>query len=113
ALAQRIGPRIPLTVGPLTLAAGMLLMTRIAPGDAYVASVLPAVLVFGAGLVLVVAPVTATVLAAADDRHAGIASGVNNAISRVGGLLAVAMLPLIGGLAGDAFYDPAAMTDGF
>jgi EmrB/QacA subfamily drug resistance transporter len=113
ALAQRIGARIPLTVGPLGIAAGMLLMTRIDPGDSYVASVLPAVLVFGAGLVLVVAPVTATVLAAADERHAGVASGINNAISRVGGLLAVAILPLVGGLTGDAFYDPATMTDGF
>ena len=65
ALAQRIGPRIPLTVGPLVIAAGMLLMTTIDPGDSYVTSVLPAVLVFGAGLTLVVAPVTATVLAAA------------------------------------------------
>jgi EmrB/QacA subfamily drug resistance transporter len=113
ALAQRIGARIPLTLGPLGIAAGMLLMTRIDPGDSYVEAVLPAVLVFGAGLVLVVAPVTATVLAAADERHAGIASGINNAISRVGGLLAVAILPIVGGLTGDAFYDPAAMTDGF
>jgi len=113
ALAQAIGPRIPLTIGPLVIAAGMLLMTRIDPGDAYVSSVLPAVIVFGLGLTLVVAPVTATVLAAADDRHAGIASGINNAVSRVAGLLAVAVLPLVGGLTGDAFYDPAAMTHGF
>jgi EmrB/QacA subfamily drug resistance transporter len=113
ALAQEIGPRIPLTVGPLGIAAGMLLMTRIDPGDSYVSSVLPAVIVFGLGLTLVVAPITATVLAAADARHAGIASGVNNAVSRVAGLLAVAVLPLVGGLTGDAFYDPAAMTDGF
>ena len=75
ALAQRIGPRIPLTVGPLVIAAGLLLMTRIDPGDSYVSSVLPAVIVFGLGLTLVVAPVTATVLAAADSRHSGIASG--------------------------------------
>jgi EmrB/QacA subfamily drug resistance transporter len=113
ALAQRIGPRLPLTVGPLVIAAGLLLMLRIDPGDSYVSSVLPAVIVFGAGLTLVVAPVTATVLAAADSRRAGIASGINNAISRVGGLLAVAVLPLIAGLTGDKFYDPAAMTDGF
>lgn len=113
ALAQRIGARIPLTLGPLGIAAGMLLMTRIDPGDSYVGSVLPAVVVFGAGLVLVVAPVTATVLSAADARHAGLASGINNAVSRVGGLLAVAILPLVGGITGDAFYDPAAMTDGF
>ncbi len=113
ALAQRIGPRIPLTVGPLVIALGMLMMTRIEPDSSYVGSVLPAVLVFGAGLTLVVAPVTATVLAAADSRHSGIASGINNAVSRVGGLLAVAVLPLIAGITGDAFYDPVAMTDGF
>jgi EmrB/QacA subfamily drug resistance transporter len=113
ALAQRIGPRIPLSVGPLVIALGLLMTTRIEPGDSYVTAVLPAVVVFGAGLTLVVAPVTATVLAAADARHSGIASGINNAVSRVGGLLAVAVLPLVGGLTGDAFYDPAAMTDGF
>jgi EmrB/QacA subfamily drug resistance transporter len=113
ALAQRIGARIPLTIGPLVIAAGLLLMTRIEPGDSYVSSVLPAVLVFGSGLTLVVAPVTATVLAAADARHSGIASGINNAVSRVAGLLAVAVLPLIAGLTGDAFYNPSAMTDGF
>jgi len=113
ALAQRIGPRIPLTVGPLVIAAGLLLMTRITPGDAYLTSVLPAVIVFGIGLTLVVAPVTATVLAAADSRHSGIASGINNAVSRVAGLLAVSIFPLIGGLTGSAFYDPAAMTHGF
>jgi EmrB/QacA subfamily drug resistance transporter len=113
ALAQRIGARVPLTIGPFVIAAGMLLMTRIVPGDSYVSSVLPAVIVFGIGRTLVVAPVTATVLAAADSRHSGIASGINNAVARVAGLLAVAVLPVIAGLTGDAFYDPDAMTDGF
>jgi len=113
ALAQRIGPRVPLTVGPLVIAAGLLLMTTIDLGDSYVTSVLPAVVIFGAGLTLVVAPVTATVLAAADARHAGIASGINNAVARVASLLAVAVLPVIAGLTGDSFYDPVAMTDGF
>jgi EmrB/QacA subfamily drug resistance transporter len=113
ALAQRIGARIPLTAGPLVIAAGLLLMARIEPGDSYVSSVLPAVIVFGLGLTLVVAPVTATVLAAADARHSGIASGINNAVSRVAGLLAVAVLPLIAGLTGESFYDPSAMADGF
>ncbi|HEX3735680.1 MAG TPA: MFS transporter [Solirubrobacterales bacterium] len=113
ALAQRIGARIPLTVGPLGIAAGMLLMSQIDPGDSYVSAVLPAVIVFGLGLTLVVAPVTATVLAAADMRHSGIASGVNNAVARVAGLLAVAVLPVAAGLTGDSFYNPAKMTHGF
>jgi EmrB/QacA subfamily drug resistance transporter len=113
ALAQRIGARIPLTVGPLVIAAGLLLMTRIGPGDSYLTSVLPAVIVFGLGLTLVVAPVTATVLAAAAPERAGIASGINNAVSRVAGLLAVAVLPVISGLTGKNFYDPAKMADGF
>jgi EmrB/QacA subfamily drug resistance transporter len=113
AMAQRIGARIPLTVGPLVIAIGLLWMSRIEPGDSYVTAILPPVIVFGLGLTLVVAPVTATVLAAADSRHSGIASGVNNAVARVAGLLAVAVLPIIAGLSGDSFYDPAKMTDGF
>lgn len=113
ALAQRIGARIPLTVGSLGIALGLLMLTRIEPGDDYLSGVLPGVIVFGLGLTCVVAPVTSTVLAAADARHAGVASGINNAISRVGGLLAVAVLPVIAGLTGDGFYDPAKMNDGF
>jgi EmrB/QacA subfamily drug resistance transporter len=113
ALAQRIGARLPLTVGPLIIAAGLLLMMTIDPGDSYVTGVLPPILVFGAGLTLVVAPVTATVLAAVDMRHSGIASGVNNAVARVASLLAVAVLPVAAGITGDNFYDPAKMTDGF
>lgn len=113
ALAQRIGPRVPLAIGPLVIAAGMLLMTRIDPGSSYATSVFPAVVVFGLGLTLVVAPVTATTLAAADARHSGIASGINNAVSRVAGLLAVAVLPLVAGITGEGFYEPATMTDGF
>lgn len=113
ALAQRIGARLPLTVGPLVIAAGMLLMTTIEPGDAYAPAVLPAVIVYGLGLTLVVAPVTATVLAAADARHSGVASGINNAVARIAGLLAVAVLPLAAGLSGDDFLNPAALADGF
>lgn len=113
ALAQRIGPRIPLTVGPLLIAAGMLLMARIDPGDSYVKAVLPAVVVFGLGVTLVASPVTATALAAVDESHAGLASGVNNAVARVANLLAVAVLPVIAGITGDRFYDSSAMTHGF
>jgi len=71
------------------------------------------VIVFGLGLTFVVAPVTATVLASAEDRHAGVASGVNNAIARTGGLLAVAILPAASGLSGESYTDPAAMTAGW
>lgn len=113
ALAQRIGPRIPLTVGPLVTALGLVLMSRIDQGDSYLSGVLPAVIVFGLGLTLVVAPVTATVMAAADERHSGIASGINTAVSRLAGLIVVAVLPLVAGLTGEKFYDPAAMADGF
>jgi Na+/melibiose symporter-like transporter len=113
ALAQRIGARVPLTVGPLVIALGLLWMSWIEPGDSYVSAILPPVIVFGLGLTLVVAPVTATVLAAADSRHSGIASGVNNAVARIAGLFAVAVLPIVAGLTGEGFYDPAKMTDGF
>ena len=98
---------------PWVIAAGMLLMTRIGPGDSYVRSVLPAVIVFALGVTLVASPVTATALAAVDASHAGLASGINNAVSRVGNLLAVAVLPVAAGITGDRFYDPAAMTHGF
>jgi hypothetical protein len=71
------------------------------------------VILFGLGLTLVVAPVTATVMAAADERHSGIASGINTAVSRLAGLILVAVLPLVAGLTGKRFYDPAAMDHGF
>jgi hypothetical protein len=97
-LAQRIGPRIPMTVGPLVAGAGLALLGRVEPGATYVGTVLPAVLLFGAGMTLTVAPLTTAVLAAADDRHLGTASGVNNAVARVAGLIAVAVLPAIAGI---------------
>ncbi|TVT18578.1 MFS transporter [Amycolatopsis acidiphila] len=113
ALAQRIGPRTQLVVGPCLLATGMLLLTRVGPGSSYVGSVLPAIVVFGLGLATVVAPVTATVLAAVPDEHAGVASGVNNAIARAGNLIAIAVLPAIAGLTGESYSDPAALTSGW
>jgi EmrB/QacA subfamily drug resistance transporter len=93
ALAQRIGPRLPMTIGPMVLAAGLVLFARIAPGGTYVGTVLPAVIVFGLGLSCTVAPLTATVLASVADAELGVASGVNNAAARLAGLLAVAVLP--------------------
>jgi hypothetical protein len=113
ALSQRIGPRLPMTLGPGIVAASLLLMRGIGPGARYVTDILPAVVVFGLGLSLTVAPLTATVLAAADARHAGVASGVNNAIARVGSLLAVALLPTLAGLNGSDYRHPAAFSNGF
>lgn len=113
ALAGRIGPRLPLTVGPLVSAGGLLLMLRIDATTSWVADVLPAVLVFGAGLALTVAPLTATVLDAAPDRYAGSASGVNNAVARAAGLLAVAVVPGLAGIGGADYTDPAAFDAGF
>jgi EmrB/QacA subfamily drug resistance transporter len=101
-LAQRIGPRLPMTVGPLVVAAALLLLSRIRPGDSYLAGVFPGVAVLGLGLALTVAPLTAAVLAAVEDRHMGVGSGVNNAVARVGALLSVAVLPVAVGLTGDA-----------
>ena len=113
ALAQRIGPRIPMTVGPLVIGCGLLLMTRIEPGVTYVGAVLPAVVVFAGGLALTVAPLTASVLAAADVEHAGVASGVNNAVARVGGLLAVAAVPLVAGFEPGVVVSAGSLVDGF
>ena len=114
ALAQRIGPRLPLTVGPLVAAGGLLLLTRISPGSStYLTDVLPGVLVQGLGLSMFVAPLTATVLASVDVDHAGVASGVNNAAARVAQLLIVAALPLAVGLSGEAYRDPDRMNSAF
>ena len=112
-LAQRIGPRSLMTVGALICAAGMLLMTRIGAQASYLADVLPAVCVFGFGLSMIVAPLTATVLASAQVRHAGVASGVNNAVARAAGLLAVAGLPLAVGLTGSDYQSAALFESGF
>jgi EmrB/QacA subfamily drug resistance transporter len=90
ALSARIGPRLPMTIGPLVGGLGMLAFARLDERGDYLTGVLPAALLFGLGLAITVAPLTATVLQAADRRHAGVASGVNNAIARVAGLLAIA-----------------------
>ncbi|GAA0351479.1 MFS transporter [Actinoallomurus spadix] len=113
ALAQRVGPRVPMTAGLVLAAAGMLLTLRIGPHASYVADVLPAAVVFGLGLSASVAPLTATVLASADVRHAGVASGVNNAVARAAGLLAVAGVPSAVGLTGNAYANPRIFDHGF
>ena len=113
ALAQRIGPWLPMSLGPIVCAVGVLLMLRVGPGASYVADVLPAVIVFGLGIALLVAPLTATALSAADAQHAGVASGVNNAVARAAGLIAVAVLPVAAGLSGDDYTDSTAFDGGF
>jgi MFS family permease len=113
AVAERFGPRLPMTAGPLIAAAGVALFSRFHLGTSYVTGILPAVIVFGAGLALTVAPVTATVLGSIETRFAGTGSGVNNAVARAGSLLAVAVIPLVAGLKGDDYRHPAAFTHGY
>lgn len=112
-LAQQIGPRWPLTAGPMFIAFGMVLLSRVGPGDSYLVGVLPAVVVFGLGLAASVAPVTSTALGSVPSARSGAASGVNNAVSRSGQLLAVAAIPPLVGLTGDALRDPAQLQDGY
>lgn len=109
-LAQHVGPRRPMTIGPLVMAVGIVLLSRIGPNASYVVDVLPGVVIFGLGLSATVAPLTATVLGAAPREHAGLASGVNNAVARSGSLLAVAVLPLAVGLSGAEYQDAAAFS---
>jgi EmrB/QacA subfamily drug resistance transporter len=111
-LAERIGPRLPMTVGPLVGALGLVGLCRIGEGARYVPDVLPWVALLGLGLSLTVAPLTATALAAVEDRHAGLASGVNNAVARTAGLLAVAVLPLVSGV-GKSLTDPATLAPAY
>ncbi len=112
-LAARIGPRLPMTLGPLTVAAGLLLMRRVGPGATYLSGVLPAVVVFGLGLALTVAPLTSAVLASIDASRVGVASGVNNTAARLAGLVAVALLPPLAGLTGDAYLHATRFSTGF
>lgn len=100
-LGQRIGARTPLTAGPLVAAGGILLLAGVSPGDRYVTGVLPGVAVFGLGMAVTVAPLTSAVLASVDDELAGVASGANNAVARLAGLLAVAALPALAGITTD------------
>jgi hypothetical protein len=113
ALAARIGPRLQMTTGPLVIAAGLLLLTRVHGNGDYLTQVLPAVLVFGFGLAINVAPLTSTALSAAPAEHSGIASAVNNDVARAASLIAVAVLPPLAGITGDIYQHPLALTSGF
>ncbi|MEU4346987.1 DHA2 family efflux MFS transporter permease subunit [Streptomyces sp. NPDC023838] len=111
ALGERIGPRVPLTVGPLLCAGGMLLMLRVGVDASYIRDVLPAVVVLGLGMVTLVAPLTATVLGSVDAGRAGLASGINNAAARAAGLIAVAALPLVVGMSPSAYRSAASFGE--
>lgn len=112
ALSARIGPRIPMSLGPIVCAAGCLLLVPVGAGAGWL-TVLPGMVVFALGLALLVSPLTATVLAAAPDSHSGVASGINNAVARAGSLLAVAALPALVGLSGSDYEQAGPMTSGY
>jgi EmrB/QacA subfamily drug resistance transporter len=111
--AHRHGARGPMTVGALVAGVGMVLFSRVAPGSTYVGTILPAVVVFGLGLSSLVAPLTAAVLAAAPERDAGVASGVNNASARLAGLVSAAALPVAAGMGGLEKLSGLRLTQGF
>ncbi len=113
ALAARIGPRLQMTAGPLVLALSLLLFARLGGSGDYLTAVLPAALVFGFGVAIMVAPLTATALAAAPADHAGVASAVNNDVARAAGLIAVAVLPALAGITGDSYLHPEQLAHGF
>ena len=102
-----------MAVGPVVVGAGLLLLSRAADAGGYARSVLPAVLVFGAGLAITVAPLTSTAMSAVAAEHAGVASAVNNAVARSAGLLAVAVLPFVAGITGAAALERGHFAAGF
>jgi EmrB/QacA subfamily drug resistance transporter len=110
-LAQRIGPRAQLTVGPLLVAVGLLLLSRIGPDVSWWTDVLPGAALFGLGLTTFVAPLTATVMGSVDPDQVSIASGVNNAIARTASLASLAVIPTVSGLS--TASGAAEVTDAF
>jgi EmrB/QacA subfamily drug resistance transporter len=112
-IAARTGPRIPMTVGPILCAIGTLLLAGVDETASYWPDVFPGLMVFSLGLAALVSPLTVAVLAAVPGNHAGVASGVNNAVARAGSLLAVAALPSLVGLTGEEYRNPAVLTSGY
>ncbi len=94
-------------------AAGLALMVPVGEGAGYVTQILPPVGIFGLGLAITVAPLTATVLGAAPEEQAGVASAINNDVARVAGLLAVAVIPVMAGIGGADYLDPVAFDAGY
>jgi EmrB/QacA subfamily drug resistance transporter len=113
ALAARIGPRLQMSLGPVVVAAGLALLVRATESSGYLVDVLPAVVVFGLGLAITVAPLTSTVLAAAPAEHSGVASAINNDVARTASLIAVAVLPVAAGITGDSYLHPARFAASF
>jgi EmrB/QacA subfamily drug resistance transporter len=113
ALGKRIGARIPLSLGAAVAAVGFALLVRVGADSTYWRDVFGPLVVAGLGITLLVAPLTSTVLAAAPNPLAGVASGINNAVARSGSLLAVAALPLVAGLSGDEYGQPAAFNHAY
>ena len=112
-LAARVGPRLPMVVGPLIAAVGLALLVRVAPGSSYMVTTLPAVIVLGLGLSITVAPLTWTVLSAAEPEHAGVAAAINTVVARAAAAIAVATLPAGAGIAGRAALEPDVFATGF
>jgi EmrB/QacA subfamily drug resistance transporter len=113
ALAQRIGPRLQMSAGPVIIGAGLSLFTLIGASGNYLTEVLPGVVLFGLGIAITVAPLTATALSSAPGTHASMASAVNNDVARAAGLIAVALLPAAGGITGAAYRHPSLLSSGF
>ena len=112
-LASRIGPRLQMSVGPVVVGIGLALLARTTTDSSYASGVLPAMLVFGLGLATTVAPLTATALGSVAGEHAGLASAVNNDVARLGGLIAVAILPTLAGISGASYLHPTELSAGF
>jgi EmrB/QacA subfamily drug resistance transporter len=111
--ASKRGPRLQMTAGPIIAGVGIAMLAMINPGASYVFAVLPGVLVFGLGIAVVVAPLTATVMAAAPPRDVGVGSAVNNDVARTAGLFAVAVFPAVSGITAKAYASPVALSNGF
>jgi EmrB/QacA subfamily drug resistance transporter len=111
-IADRVGPRIPMVAGLGIIAVGVWWISTIGVGSRYLSGVLPALGVFSIGLALMGAPVTIAVLGSVGDQDQGVASGINNTVGQLAGLLMIAVLPAAAGLAGTGFDDPT-FADGF
>jgi EmrB/QacA subfamily drug resistance transporter len=104
AIAARIGPRIPLTVGPMVVALGMALSRMIEPDSSYWTGAFPTILVMAVGMTIAVAPLTSSVLGSVQEQHVAMASGFNSAVARLGGLIATALLGSVLGQEGEALF---------